>query len=302
MNNKLSSFLILSLLAISCNTKPGEKETAPSELPLVCAVNYPLHYFAQRIGGELIRAEFPAPQGVDPAYWIPGDSALALYQDAELILANGANYARWMNQVSLPSSRIINTTGKVKERYIVVKEGQNHSHGPEGDHVHTGYAFTTWLDLELAAEQAKAVSDALVLLLPEEKESLEARHRALEKDLLSLHSTMTDLAATLEGATLIGSHPVYQYLSRAYDLEIHSVHFEPGEMPSEKQWKEFDHLLDHHPSGLMLWEDEPLEEVKALVEKRGVKTWVFNPCGNRQGSGDLMEVMKRNLLNQPIIN
>ena len=37
----------------------------------VYVVNYPLAYFAERIGGDLIRVEFPAPSDVDPAYWTP---------------------------------------------------------------------------------------------------------------------------------------------------------------------------------------------------------------------------------------
>jgi hypothetical protein len=37
----------------------------------VYVVNYPLKYFAERIGGEHVKVEFPAPADVDPAYWNP---------------------------------------------------------------------------------------------------------------------------------------------------------------------------------------------------------------------------------------
>jgi zinc transport system substrate-binding protein len=93
----------------------------------------------------------------------------------------------------------------------------------------------------------------------------------------------------------MGSHPVYQYLSTAYGLKIHSVHFEPGELPTEDQWLEFDHLQEHHAARIMLWEEEPLPEVKEILLDKGVHVVVFNPCGNRPAEGDFMEVMRRNI-------
>lgn len=104
-----------------------------------------MYYFADKIGGELLEVYFPAPMDVDPAYWVPGDSALAVYQSADIILSNGAHYDQWMDHVSLPSSRIVNTTAPMKDRYIELTHVTSHSHGPEGDHEHTGFAFTTWL-------------------------------------------------------------------------------------------------------------------------------------------------------------
>ena len=49
----------------------------------IYTVNYPLQYFAQRIAGEYAKVVFPAPQGVDPAFWTPDPSAIAAYQDAD---------------------------------------------------------------------------------------------------------------------------------------------------------------------------------------------------------------------------
>jgi hypothetical protein len=37
----------------------------------IYTVNYPLTYFAERIGGDLVSVVFPAPPDVDPAFWVP---------------------------------------------------------------------------------------------------------------------------------------------------------------------------------------------------------------------------------------
>lgn len=287
--------LLLGLVLLSCGSGKQEQTEDKSASVVVSVVNYPLFYFAQRIGGDLALVEFPAPRDVDPAYWIPDDESLSKFQSSDLILANGADYAKWMQQVSLPASRIINTSDRAKEKYVEVTEGASHSHGAEGEHVHTGYAFTTWLDFQIALTQANAVKEALVNLVPDKREILEENFRALESELLELHSSMTELSEKLGEAYIIGSHPVYQYLSAAYGLHIHSVHFEPGEKPSEAQWEEFDKLQSTHPGSIMLWEGEPLPEVRSILLEKGIATLVFNPCGNLPENGDFMEVMNNNI-------
>ena len=64
---------------------------------------------------------------------------------------------------------------------------------------------------------------------------------------------MNDVSRQIGGQNIIGSHPVYQYLAEAYSLKIHSVHFEPDEMPSNEHWEKFDMLLEHYPANIMLW-------------------------------------------------
>lgn len=287
--------IILTFFLVSCGSRQGKEEQSQSTLPLVTAVNYPLFYFAQRIGGDLIRVEFPAPAGVDPAYWIPDDEALGIYQSADIILSNGADYAKWMNNVSLPASRIFNTSQYAEKKYIRLEHGSSHSHGPDGEHVHAGFAFTTWLDFELATMQAKAVSDALIRKLPESRIKLQENYEELKRDLLSLHAAMNEVSTLIKGGNIIGSHPVYQYLSRAYDMNIWSVHFEPGEMPTPNQWSELGMLLENHQSRMMLWEDEPMPEINRILKEKEILVSVFKPCGNRQPGGDFISIMEDNI-------
>jgi ABC-type Zn uptake system ZnuABC Zn-binding protein ZnuA len=61
----------------------------------VYVVNYPLQCFAERIGAGHVNVVFPAPADVDPAYWMPDAKTISDYQQADLILVNGANYAQW---------------------------------------------------------------------------------------------------------------------------------------------------------------------------------------------------------------
>jgi zinc transport system substrate-binding protein len=49
-----------------------------SDKLVIYTVNYPLKYFAERIGGEHAEVVFPAPAGVDPAYWMPERKTISL--------------------------------------------------------------------------------------------------------------------------------------------------------------------------------------------------------------------------------
>ncbi len=66
-------------------------------------------------------------------------------------------------------------------------------------------------------------------------------------------------------------------------------------MPEPKGWQELEHILESHPAKWMLWEGEPMGEAKAKLEELGVKSVVFDPCGNKPSQGDFLSLMKSNI-------
>lgn len=263
--------------------------------PTVYVVNYPLKYFAERIGGEQVRVLFPAPVDGDPAFWKPDVDAITGFQKADLILVNGAGYAEWRKTASLPNSRLVDTSRSFKADYITVEDTGAHTHGPGGEHSHAGTAFTTWLDFRQAAQQALAVTEALSRLLPDRRSVFEQRYGELESDLLLLDDGLESIAARLGAQPLLASHPVYQYMARRYGLNIRSVLWEPEVAPQEAEWQELSALLRSHPAGWMLWEGEPLPASVERLQSLDVRSLVFDPCGNRPEDGDFLAVMRRNV-------
>jgi zinc transport system substrate-binding protein len=275
---------------------PGESAGPATEAPTlsVYAVNYPLAYFAERIGGAGVEVSFPAPADVDPAQWFPQPEVVAAYQGADLILLNGAGYAKWVQRVSLPRARLVDTSASFRDRYVALEEAVSHGHGPGGEHSHEGVAFTTWLDPTLAAEQARAVADALARARPERESEFRERFARLQAELLELDTGLAAAAEAIGGAPLLFSHPVYQYLERRYALNGRSLHWEPEEAPGEAAWRELAALLEDHPATLMLWEGEPLQETVRRLEALGVASQVHAPCGNAVEEGDWLAAMRQN--------
>ncbi len=285
------------LLLAACSGETDLSRPGPErEIPVVYAVNYPLTWMAESLAGSLVDVRFPAPAGVDPAYWEPGVDTVLRYQQADLVLLNGANYARWVATVSLPGDTLRDTSVSYRDRLIRVDSGPAHSHGPGGDHSHGELAFTTWLDMELAQLQLQSVAVALAEVLPDESAAdIAVREKEATRLLDDLDRQLTTVGSELAGAPLLYSHPVYQYLDRRYQLNGRAVHWEPGEMPSEAQWSALEALLQSHPARLMLWEDQPLPAVTERLESLGVRAVVFSPMGNRPAAGDFASGMQANI-------
>ena len=261
----------------------------------VRAVNYPLAYLAERIAGEAARVTLPVPRDVDPAFWRPSVEAIGAFQRADVVLLNGAGYARWTRYATLSRWRSVDTTAGLRDRLIPLDGEVSHSHGPEGEHARGSVAFTTWLDLDLAAEQAGAIAGALSRRRPTHAQAFERRLAVVQAELHELDRALRDGLATVSDRRLIGSHPVYQYLARRYGLEIESVHFEPNAQPGEAEWQALDRLLGDHRARIMIWEAEPLPDVAERLRRRGVRSIVYAPCANVPDEGDFLAVMRANV-------
>jgi zinc transport system substrate-binding protein len=258
--------------------------------------NYPLKYFAERLAGHAVDVKFPAPGDEDPAFWQPDDAAISAYQSADLILMNGAAYSKWAEKVTLPQSKLVDTAASFKAQFIEIKADSTHSHGPGGEHSHSGTAFTTWIDLQQGIQQIQAVATALEGVAGTgAKAAVQANLATLKKEMETLDQRLLAVGKRIANAPLVASHPVYHYLARRYALNLQSVLWEPEVVPDEKAMEVLKALLSKHPAKWMIWEGEPARESVAKLEAIGVKSLVFDPCGNVPDSGDFLSVMTANV-------
>ena len=115
--------ILAAFILLSCGEKKDQLETNTSQKPKVAVVNYPLNYFTNRVADNIVDVVYLVPGDIDPAYWEPKPQQVELYQNADLIILNGADYAKWIEKVSLPKTRIINSSLAIKENYIKLQEG-----------------------------------------------------------------------------------------------------------------------------------------------------------------------------------
>ena len=301
MNARLPVLVIaLALVTASCAQK---ESSATSETPadsvdkigVVEVSNYPLEYVVTRLGDPLFEVRFRAADEPDPAYWKPTPEDVLAMQEADLIVVNGASYESWMKDVSLPASRVVDTTVAVADRLIALEDNVTHSHGTEGAHEHAGTAFTTWLDPTLLMAQAVAVERALTARWPDHGELFSRRLTELTEDLENLDRELSEATRPLEGRNVVFSHPVYQYLQARYGIEGRSVHLEPGVMPDLEQIAELERIVASDDVEWMIWEAEPAQALSQHLATLGVKPIVFEPVGARPADGDYLAGMRYNL-------
>jgi zinc transport system substrate-binding protein len=289
-----SCLILLAVFCTSCAKESPVDLAFKNESIEIIAVNYPLFYFTTQLTADWAVVTYPVPADIDPAQWRPGVEEIQAMQQADMVVLNGAGYSAWLDKVALSPSKLTDSTAQATSQLIELKQQATHSHGPRGEHSHSGFAFTTWMDIELAKQQVNAIAKALGDRWPEHRPTIQTNEAALLDNLTGLDSGYLEQADRLAGRTLIYSHPVYQYFERRYQLSGHSLHWEPDETPSEKQWSELQALMTHLDHGLFIWEDVPAPTMLQRMSEMGLESVVIRPAANR-GKSDWLTEQQSNL-------
>lgn len=258
--------VVLTLLAAS--------SVAAQDRARVVAVNYPLQYFAERLVGDAAEVILPVPAEVDPSFWRPSIADISTIQSADLILLNGAGFATWVDRVSLPRAKVVNTTTAIEDQFIRT-ESITHSHGDGDEHSHEGLASYTWLDPMLAIAQAEAVAAAITARGIAPDDAVATRLDALRADLEELDRQATRAFDGLQDIAMIATHPRYQYLARRYDLSLSSLEWEAGAMPTDAEQADLVALAAQTGAQVLIWEAAPPAEAFAVAAELGLANIVF---------------------------
>lgn len=267
---------------------------AAQERPVVAAANYPLAYFAERLGEGVADVIFPIPADVDPSFWRPGISDIAAIQAADVIALNGAGFATWPTKASLPRSRTIDTSQAFSDRYIRT-ETVTHSHGDGGEHSHTATANYTWLDFSLAAEQAATLSEAMIRQMPDDAADIAENRDGLIADLAALDARAAAIGEGADGVKVITSHPRYQYFGAAYSLDTAALDWDANTEPTQDQWVELEALISSTGASLFVWEAQPTDASRERIALLGIEDVIFPPLANRTTDLGFLDQMTKSL-------
>lgn len=250
------SLFVLLLLA-GC----GGKETGgPVERtrPLVATTCPPMTYIVKALVGEAADVVYPLPPDADPGHWQPTREAVQTFNEADLIVYNGAGYESWMVTVSLPRRKLVNTTAELSEPLIQLKEAVTHAHGGGKEHTHSSRDPRTWMDPLTLKEQAATALKALRKLLP--KRDFTTAAKALDDELDNLHTGFENLGSQVVGRAFLASYPAYNYLARRYGWRMHNAYLDPTRALSGADLDELKKLLDTLPIDVLWWTDEPVAQ------------------------------------------
>ncbi len=289
--------IVMGGLLSSCSNDTPETGDAnsPGNKIVVQTVNYPLFYFATRLADDKFDSRYLVNSQEDPAFWNPSDESVQAFQQADLIIRNGAGYAKWMKSISLPSRKMLDTSAAFSKG-LITQNGTAHQHGNGEAHEHGDLAFTTWLDFDLAEKQARSIAEKFSAISPQSKEAIQKNFEALAIDLRSLDEQMMLWSKKWGNRPLLVSHPVYQYWGKRYGLNIKSVHWEPDMKWNADRMKELTNINSDHNARWMVWEGSPDAALTASLKETGIDSILFDPSGNRPDKeSDWLSAMKHNI-------
>lgn len=292
--------LLLTITAVTIGCSKSGTPTGPAT-PQVYTTFYPTTYFTARIAAGAVEIVCPIPPDEDPIFWMPDVATVSAYQKADLIVINGAYFEKWVEKVSLPAAKLVDTALPFESRYLRFTGAVTHSHGAGGEHSHEGVDGHTWLDPNLAKIQADQIHRALARLLPDQAGEFRGNLTALANDLDKLHEAFENLSNAMKGAPLLASHPAYNYLAKRYAWDVTNLDLDPEQMPTDEAMADIRAKLADKPTRIILWEAPPLPEIAERFEKElRLTSVVFSPCellteDQRKAEHDYMKVMHDNI-------
>jgi len=293
---KHAAMLLAAVMMAGCSSG---QSPPPTEVPEVYTTFYPTTYFVKRIAGPMVKVVCPLPADEDPIFWMPDAEAIQAYQQADLVVVNGAYFEKWVAKVSLSPSKLVNTAAPLAGEFVRFKDAVTHKHGKSGQHSHEGVDGHTWLDPCNAKVQAAEIRTALVRLLGDRAAQLDANYALLAADLDTLDASLTELSRKLTGRNLLASHPAYNYIAERYGWNITNLDLDPQAVPSDEQIAEIRRRIEEvkPPAKIILWEQQPIEQAAERLKKElGLIGVEFSPCEQAPAPpGDYLSVMRGNI-------
>lgn len=217
MNGRQRVFVLCIVLLLAIVTIVTYQLTAPpptSGKIRVVASFYPLAFFSEEIGGELVEVMSLIPDNTEVHSWQPSTSDILALSDADIIVYNGAGLDHWFEDEILPA---LNVTNK-----IVVETTANLAlipgPGGHGGEDHGQYDPHTWLSPYLAEEQAKRIYDALVSRDPAHASYYAQRWESLRLRFEGLDASYAAGLSNRTKGTIFVTHAAFEYLAERYNF------------------------------------------------------------------------------------
>ncbi|NRG45409.1 zinc ABC transporter substrate-binding protein [Bacillus sp. CRN 9] len=269
---KILLLLIPSIMVMAACASPTAEEQNNEEKLTVYSTVYPLQYFTERIGGELVDVKTIYPPGADEHTFEPSQKEMIAIADADLFIYlglglegfvdNAKNTLKNENVTMIPAGENIHLEeaktedeheGHSHEEHGEEEHDHDHAHGEDGhEHHHHGDVDPhVWIDPLYSKELAESIKNALIDKMPEEEKTLNANYEKLAAELDELNNEFTQVTNEAKNKKFIVSHAAFGYWEERYGLEQISISgLSTSSEPSQKELQKIiddakEHNLDY---------------------------------------------------------
>lgn len=313
----LTSIFIMAFVLVACNSAEeteNSQENNNGKL-MVYTTIYPLQYFIERIGSDLVTVKSIVPPGSD-AHSVEIDTkTMVKLAESDAFVHTGTGLEAYANSVADAVKKenvlMVNATEKVnfkssKETETHSEESVEHNEEKEEGHDEHGEELDidphVWLDPQRAIVVAENIKDALVELQPNNKEEFESNFSSLKNELEDLDSEFKTMVNESENKTFIVSHSAYGYWEDAYGLkQIGISGLAPTDEPSQKQMVNIIDTLKKDNMQYIFFEQNVTNKIAEIVKNEaGVEALTLHNLEsitdkNIKNDEDYFVIMRQNI-------
>ena len=203
----------------------------------VVATTTDLAALAAAVGGDLVTVQSIVPAATDPEAFEPRPGDLDKVRRAALLVRVGLGYDYWLDKLlnQIGDKRLI----RGGEAYLDASVGvplleiRGQSVVNEGGHAHGVANPHYWLDPENATIVTAGIAEALVRIVPGERDRIIGNRERFLAELKTRRQRWHELLAPYAGAKLIAYHNSWPYFARRFRLDvIDFIEPKPGVAPS----------------------------------------------------------------------
>jgi zinc transport system substrate-binding protein len=284
----IAALIIISgiWLVSSLSTQTTEPET---ETVSVVTSFYPLAYFTETVGGDIVDVTNLVPAGAEPHDYRPTPQDIAKIYDADLFVYNGGGIDAWASQteVELRETNVaVIEMAQHIDGLLEVPEGHSHEHDDEDEHEEEEHDEETfdehfWLDPNLAIIEVETIRNTLASIDPDNTEVYFDNASTLINELTALDQAFVEGLANCDIRSAVTSHAAFGYLANAYNFDMVAIAgISPHEEPSAGTLAEIAHEAEELGVGHIFFEVLVNPDLaNTLAEEIGAKTLIFNPLG-----------------------
>ena len=289
MFRKSFAFMVIVLIASTflggCQEQSTDTSQENKKLTIYTTV-YPLQYFAERIGGDLVDVKSIYPNGADEHSYEPSQKDMIDLADSDLFFYIGlglegfvakAEEALKNENVTLVATAEHITfeehAAETEEEHAEETEEEHADHAEETGEEHTEHNHGdvdphVWLDPIYSISLAEEIKEQLIERLPEQKDQIDKNFADLETELQQLNEEFTEVTSTAKHKEFLVSHAAFGYWAERYGLEQISVSgLASTNEPTQKELENIIAEAEEHDLHYIFFEQNVSSKLTEIVQK-----------------------------------
>src|SRR5690606_21213479 len=336
MLKKVFPFIMIvafSVLLVACNGENTTKDKGDTEGKLtIFTTIYPLQYFTERIGGDLVEVENIIPPGADAHTFEITMKKMIDIADSHAFIRTGTSLEGFADSVaaSLKNDDVLIVEATENVRFITPGEHEHHDeevhvHGEDEDHVHDSHEEGhgeyehheeeadhhhhhgdvdphVWIDPIRSITIAENIKNVFIELDSSNQSVFESNFLILKEELEALHAEFEEMVKTAENKTFVVSHSAYGYWEDTYGLkQIGISGLSPTNEPSQKQLMELiDRIKDNDIQYIFFDQNSTNKLAEIVVSETGTTALTLHNLeslteDDLKNKDDYFSIMRRNI-------